>query len=74
MSFCAELRLPAEHAMLVAIYEANWLNHHAEKAGALGVLSVMTGYFAMTSPIVKPAARLRADRSAARWRQKHAEP
>ncbi|HLN24080.1 MAG TPA: adenylate/guanylate cyclase domain-containing protein [Patescibacteria group bacterium] len=55
MSFWTELRLPAQCEALVAFYESHWLNQYAEKVGAAEVLSVLSGYFAVTGQIIKDA-------------------
>ena len=56
MSFWTELRLPAEHELLVGVYDCHWLAQHADKAaGPLDVLSTLAGYFAATATVVTTA-------------------
>lgn len=53
MSFWTELRVPTQCEALVAFYESQWLADYAEKVGAVEVLAVMAGYFAVTGQILK---------------------
>lgn len=55
MSFWMELRLPAEHELLVGIYDCNWLAQHADKTAKLDIMSTMAGYFAATATVLKAA-------------------
>jgi class 3 adenylate cyclase len=55
MSFWTELRLPAQAEALVAFYDSHWIPQYAEKVGAVEVMAVMAGYFALTGQIIKDA-------------------
>lgn len=55
MSFWADLRLPAQHDMLVAIIETHWLHQYAETSTLAGVMDIMSGLFALTGARVTEA-------------------
>lgn len=56
MSFWTHLRVPAQHDMVIGVYDCQWLARHAEKAASLSeVIDVMTGFFAITGPLVHAA-------------------
>lgn len=55
MSFWTDLRLPAQHDMLVAIIETHWLHRHAEASTLAGVMDIMSGLFALTGTRVAEA-------------------
>ncbi|MGE5514620.1 MAG: adenylate/guanylate cyclase domain-containing protein [Bacteroidota bacterium] len=56
MSFWTDLRTPAQHDMLVAVYETHWLTQYAEASDSLNrVWEIMSGLFALTGSIVAQA-------------------
>ncbi len=55
MPFWTDLRLPAQHDMLVAIIETHWLHQYAEAATLAGVMDIMSGLFALTGARVAEA-------------------
>jgi class 3 adenylate cyclase len=55
MSFWTDLRLPAEHELLVGFYDLRGYMRYAEKAEPRQLLDVMAGYFALTGQILGQA-------------------
>ncbi len=55
MSFWTDLRLPAEHELLVGFYDLRGFMRFAEATGPRPLLDLMTGYFACTGKIVADA-------------------
>lgn len=55
MSFWTDLRLPAEHELLVGFYDLRGYMRYAESAEPRPLLDLMTGYFACTGKIVADA-------------------
>lgn len=55
MSFWTDLRTPAQHEMLVAVYETHWLTQYAEAGSLDQVWEIMSGLFALTGTIVAQA-------------------
>jgi len=55
MSFWTDLRLPAEHELLVGFYDLRGFMRHAEATEPRPLLDLMTGYFACTGQIVASA-------------------
>ena len=52
MSFWTDLRLPAEHELLVGFYDLHGYMRYAEASEPRPLLDLMTGYFACTGKIV----------------------
>jgi class 3 adenylate cyclase len=52
MSFWTDLRLPAEHELLVGFYDLRGYMRYAESAEPRALLDLMAGYFACTGKIV----------------------
>jgi len=55
MSFWTDLRLPAEHELLVGFYDLRGYMRYAEATEPRPLLDLMTGYFACTGKIVADA-------------------
>jgi adenylate cyclase len=55
MSFWTDLRLPAEHELLVGFYDLRGYMRYAESAEPRALLDLMAGYFACTGKIVADA-------------------
>ena len=51
MSFWTDLRLPAEHELLVGFYDLHGYMRYAEASEPRPLLDLMTGYFACTGQI-----------------------
>lgn len=55
MSFWTDLRLPAEHELLVGFYDLRGFMRYAEATEPRPLLDLMTGYFSLTGKIVAEA-------------------
>jgi adenylate cyclase len=55
MSFWTDLRLPAEHELLIGFYDLTGFMPFVERAAPMEVLAAMAGYFAFTGKIVHAA-------------------